>query len=143
MIAEHVEHDALGEVRVPAEVYYGAQTQRAVDNFPVSLRPLPPGLIHALGLLKGAAARANASLGLLPAHLADVIAQAAGEVAGGHWDAQFVVDVFQTGSGTSSNMNANEVIAKRANELLTGQRHPKQPVHPNDHVNLEIGRAHV
>jgi fumarate hydratase class II len=134
--AEHTERDALGAVHVPEDVYYGAQTQRALENFPVSLRPLPPGLIHALGLLKGAAARANAGLGLLPANLADAIEQAADEVADGHLDAQFVVDVFQTGSGTSSNMNANEVIAKRANERLTGKRHPKEPVHPNDHVNL-------
>lgn len=136
MLAEQIEQDALGEVHVPEDVYYGAQTQRALDNFPVSLRPLPAGVIHALGRLKEAAAQVHAALGLLPADLAAAIAQAAAEVAQGHFDAQFVVDVFQTGSGTSSNMNANEVIAKRANELLTGQRHPKKPVHPNDHVNL-------
>jgi fumarate hydratase class II len=135
MPAEHVEQDTLGEVRVPTDVYYGAQTQRAAENFPVSGRPLPAGLIHALGLLKGAAARANAALGLLPPDLADAVGRAADEVAQGQFDSQFIVDVFQTGSGTSSNMNANEVIAKRANELLTGQRHAKQPVHPNDHVN--------
>src|SRR2546425_12403640 len=95
--AERLEQDALGEVWVPENVYYGAQTQRAAGNFPVSLRPLPPGLIHALGLLKGAAARTNASLMLLPADLAEAIAQAADEVADGHFDAQFIVDVFQTG----------------------------------------------
>jgi fumarate hydratase class II len=136
MSADHIERDSLGDVRVPDEVYYGAQTVRARDNFPVSGRDLRPGLIHALGLLKGAAARANASLGLLPPQLADAIARAADEVAAGRFDAHFVVDVFQTGSGTSSNMNANEVIARRANESLTGRRSAKEPVHPNDHVNL-------
>jgi fumarate hydratase class II len=136
MSAEHSERDSLGEVRVPDDVYYGAQTVRARDNFPVSGRGLRPGLIRALGLLKGAAARANAALGLLPPQLADAIARAADEVVGGRLDDQFVVDVFQTGSGTSSNMNANEVIAKWANEALTGRRSAKEPVHPNDHVNL-------
>ena len=132
----HVEKDTLGEVRVPDDVYFGAQTQRALDNFPISQRGLPTSLIHALGLLKAAASVANAELGLLPRSLADGILQAAGEVAEGSLDRHFLVDVFQTGSGTSSNMNANEVIAKRANELLTGERHPGKPVHPNDHVNL-------
>src|SRR5438874_9908544 len=136
MSTDHVERDSLGEVRVPDDVYYGAQTRRAVLNFPVSGRGLPPRLVHALGRLKAAAARANASLGLLPAEPAGAIARAAGEVAAGRLDDQFVVDVFQTGSGTSSNMNANEVIAKRANEVLTGRRSAKEPVHPNDHVNL-------
>lgn len=136
MKAEHTEHDALGDVFVPDDVYYGAQTARARDNFPVSQRGIPPLLIHALGMLKAAAAHANAELGLLPTDLADAIARAANEVADGRHDPQFVVDVYQTGSGTSSHMNANEVIAKRANELLTGTRHPTQPVHPNDHVNL-------
>jgi fumarate hydratase, class II len=136
MPADHVERDALGEVRVPDDVYYGAQTTRARDNFPVSGRGIPADVVHALGLIKGAAARANAALGLLPATLADAIARAADEVAEGRHDGQFVVDVFQTGSGTSSNMNANEVIAKRANEILTGKRQAKEPVHPNDHVNL-------
>ncbi|HZT80750.1 MAG TPA: class II fumarate hydratase [Gemmataceae bacterium] len=136
MPAVHTERDSLGEVAVPDDVYYGAQTARARDNFPVSSRGLPPVLIHSLGLLKAAAARANRSLGLLPADLADAIARAADEVADGRFDDQFVVDVFQTGSGTSSNMNANEVIAHRANEILTGNRAAKAPVHPNDHVNL-------
>jgi fumarate hydratase class II len=135
MSAEHTERDSLGEVRVPDDVYYGPQTARARDNFPVSGRGLRPGLIHALGLLKAAGARANAALGLLPAPLADAIARAAAEVADGRFDDQFVVDVFQTGSGTSSHMNANEVIAHRANEVLTGRRSAKEPVHPNDHVN--------
>jgi fumarate hydratase class II len=136
MPSEHAERDSLGEVRVPDDVYYGAQTARARDNFPVSGRGLRPALVHALGLLKGAAARANAALGLLPADLAGAIARAADEVAEGRHDGQFVVDVFQTGSGTSSHMNANEVIAKRANETLTGRRQAKEPAHANDHVNL-------
>jgi fumarate hydratase class II len=135
MSAEHTERDSLGEVRVPDDVYYGAQTARARDNFPVSGRGLRPGLVSALGVVKGAAARANAALGLLPPPLADAIARAADEVADGRLDDQFVVDVFQTGSGTSSHMNANEVIARRANEILTGKRSAKDPVHPNDHVN--------
>src|SRR5438132_5693100 len=136
MPGDHVERDSLGDVRVPDDVYYGAQTQRAKDNFPVSGRGIPSELIQALALIKAAGARTNAELGLLPVPIADAIARAADEVAEGRFDDHFVVDVFQTGSGTSSHMNANEVIAKRANELLTGQRHPKEPVHPNDHVNL-------
>jgi fumarate hydratase class II len=136
MSVEHAEHDSLGEVQVPDDVYYGAQTRRAAGNFPVSGRGIPAALIHALGMLKAAAAKANAELGLLDPNLAAAITRAADEVAAGRLDSHFVVDVFQTGSGTSSNMNANEVIAKRANELLTGERHPKQPVHANDHVNL-------
>jgi fumarate hydratase class II len=135
MATDHVERDSLGEVRVPDDVYYGAQTRRAVLNFPISGRGLPPRLLHALGRLKAAAAHANAALGLLPSELATAIGRAADEVAAGRHDDQFVVDVFQTGSGTSSNMNANEVIAKRANELLTGRRNSKKPIHPNDHVN--------
>jgi fumarate hydratase class II len=136
MGGEHREHDALGEVTVSDDVYYGAQTARARDNFPISRRGISPLLIHALGTIKAAAACANAYLGLLQAHPAAGIARAAEEVANGRHDDQFIVDVYQTGSGTSSNMNANEVIAKRANEILTGRRHADEPVHPNDHVNL-------
>jgi fumarate hydratase class II len=136
MSAKHTEQDSLGEVQVPDDVYYGAQTHRAAENFPVSGRGIPASLIHALGMLKAAAAKTNADLGLLDPGLAGAITRAADEVAAGQLDSHFVVDVFQTGSGTSSNMNANEVIAKRANELLAGKRHPKQPVHPNDQVNL-------
>jgi fumarate hydratase, class II len=136
MAAEHTERDSLGEVPVPDDVYYGAQTARAAQNFPVSGRGIPAALVHALGSLKAAAATTNAELGLLDTTLAGAITRAADEVAAGRLDGQFVVDVFQTGSGTSSHMNANEVIAKRANELLTGRRDPRQPVHPNDHVNL-------
>ena len=135
MSTNHLEKDTLGEVRLPDDVYYDAQTQRARDNFPISHRGLPVDLIHALGLLKAAAVVANGALGLLPLPLVEAMRRGAEEVADGRLDAHFVVDVFQTGSGTSTNMNANEVIARRANELLTGQRHPSAPVHPNDHVN--------
>lgn len=124
-----VERDSLGEVQVPAGALYGAQTQRAVDNFPVSGLPLPRGFLRALGLIKAACARVNAELGLLPADVAAAIAEAAEAVARGEFDDQFPVDVFQTGSGTSSNMNANEVIA-----TLAG-RHLGRAVHPNDEVN--------
>jgi fumarate hydratase, class II len=125
-----IEKDSLGEMKVPAGAMYGPQTQRAVENFPISGEPLPAAFIHALGRVKQAAARVNAALGLVPAEVARAIDQAAGEVAAGRWDAQFPIDVFQTGSGTSTNMNANEVIAHRAGEIL-GKK-----VHPNDQVNL-------
>jgi fumarate hydratase class II len=124
-----IEHDSMGEVRVPADALWRAQTQRAVENFPVSGMRIDPALVRALGAIKWAAALANADLGVLPRDIADAIATAAGEVAaGGHYD-QFPIDVFQTGSGTSSNMNANEVIATLAERSLG------KPVHPNDHVN--------
>jgi fumarate hydratase class II len=128
-----LERDSLGEVRVPADAYYGAQTQRAVENFPVSGEPMPGEFVHALGWIKLAAARVNGQLGLLDPDRAERIAQAAREVAEGRLDAQFPIDVFQTGSATSSNMNANEVIARRAAEL---GRAKAPPIHPNDHVNL-------
>ncbi|MFH1137039.1 MAG: class II fumarate hydratase [Pseudomonadota bacterium] len=130
------EEDSLGVVRVPREAYYGAQTQRAADNFPISGLRFPRGFIRALGLIKKHAAAVNLELGGLSEEVARAVVQAAGETAAGAWDEQFVVDVFQTGSGTSTNMNANEVIAGRANEILTGRRGGKSPVHPNDHVNL-------
>ncbi len=130
------ERDALGEVRVPEGAYWGAQTQRAVENFPISGERLPRRFIEALGLVKRACALTNEELGLLPVHLAEWIAAAAQEVVDGRWDDEFPVDVFQTGSGTSTNMNANEVIANRAIELLGGAIGSKSPVHPNDHVNL-------
>jgi fumarate hydratase class II len=129
------ETDSLGEVEVPADALWGAQTQRAVGNFPVSGRRLPRRLIRALALIKKAAAEVNRESGALDPRLADAIIQAAHEVAIGQHDAQFPVDVFQTGSGTSSNMNANEVIANRAIQILGGQPGTKTPVHPNDHVN--------
>jgi len=124
----------MGEMQVPALAYYGAQTARAVENFPISGLRLPRRFIRALGLVKKHAARTNESLGLLPKGIADAIQSAAEEVISGSHDDQFVVDVFQTGSGTSTNMNANEVIANRACEVLGGQRGDRS-VHPNDHVN--------
>src|SRR5580693_3370141 len=115
-----IEKDSMGEVKVPAQAYYGAQTQRAVENFPISGQPLPKRLIHALGLVKAAAALANRDLGKLKPEIAGPIIAAAREVAAGKFDDQFPIDVYQTGSGTSSNMNANEVIASRAVEILGG-----------------------
>jgi fumarate hydratase class II len=131
-----IERDTMGEMQVPADVYYGAETQRAVDNFPVSGLRFPRVFIKALGLIKKYAAQANTDLGLLDPQLAKAVMAAADEVAAGKMDEEFVVDIFQTGSGTSTNMNVNEVIAARANELLTGKRKGKHPVHPNDHVNI-------
>jgi fumarate hydratase class II len=132
-----VEKDSMGEVKVPAQAYYGAQTQRAVENFPISGQPLPKRLIHALGLVKIAAAVANRDLGKLKSEVAEPIIQAAREVVAGKLDDQFPIDIYQTGSGTSSNMNANEVISNRAIELTKGDRFAtKKPIHPNDHVNM-------
>ncbi len=131
-----VERDSMGPVRVPKKAYYGAQTQRAVENFPVSGWRFGREFIYALSLVKFASARANRELGLLGKRPAGAIEQASQEVMEGRWDDQFVVDIFQTGSGTSTNMNANEVIANRANEILGGKRGTYRPVHPNDHVNL-------
>jgi fumarate hydratase class II len=130
-----VEKDSMGEVRVPAGAYYGAQSRRAVENFPVSGRPMPLPVVHAVALVKGFAAEVNAGLGLLPPPLAEAISRAARETVEGRFDDQFVVDVFQTGSGTSTNMNVNEVLANRANELLGKPLGEYEPVHPNDHVN--------
>ncbi len=129
------EYDSMGEVPVPEDAYYGAQTQRALENFAVSGLTFPASFIRAIGMIKKHAARVNCDLGLLPADLCNAIIQAAKETAEGKFDDQFVLDVFQTGSGTSTNMNANEVIAGRSNEILTGKRGGKSPVHPNDHVN--------
>jgi len=131
-----VERDTMGEMEVPAEAYYGASTQRAVINFPVSGIRFPRRFLRALGLIKAAAAAVNRDLGVLDKELAAAIAQAATEVAEGRLDAHFPLDVFQTGSGTSTNMNANEVIANRAAELLGGARGTRGKVHPNDHVNM-------
>ncbi|MEY9963428.1 fumarate hydratase class II [Streptacidiphilus sp. MAP12-16] len=127
--AYRTEHDSMGEVRVPADAKWGAQTQRAVENFPVSGQRLERAHIQALARIKAAAAKVNAELGVLDGATAKAISEAAEEVAEGRWDAEFPIDVFQTGSGTSSNMNANEVIAALAGERLGA------PVHPNDHVN--------
>ena len=139
------EHDSMGDVQVPAQAYYGAQTQRAVENFPISGWTLPKSLIHAMGLVKLACATANRDLGKLTKtgenKLSDAqvegLLKAAREVAEGKFDSEFPIDVFQTGSGTSSNMNANEVISNRAIEILGGDRFAQEnPVHPNDHVNM-------
>jgi len=129
-----VERDSMGPMEVPADAYYGASTQRAVLNFPISGLRFPRRFIKALGLIKRACAEVNRDLGLLDPRLAEAIVQASQEVAEGKWDDQFVVDIFQTGSGTSTNMNANEVIANRATEILGGERGSRL-VHPNDHVN--------
>ena len=130
-----IEKDSLGDVEVPADALYGAQTQRAVDNFPISDLRFPRRFIQALGLIKQSAARANHALGLLDDDKADAISQAAQRVIDGALDDQFPIDIFQTGSGTSTNMNANEVIANAATEILGGERGSKL-VHPNDDVNM-------
>ncbi len=132
--ATRTETDSFGPIEVPAQAYWGAQTQRSIQNFPIGGERMPVPLIRALGVIKQAAARVNAAH-RLDARLAQAIATAAAEVAAGAHDDQFPLVVWQTGSGTQTNMNANEVIAGRANELLTGQRGGKAPVHPNDHVN--------
>src|SRR3982751_5283921 len=130
------ETDSFGPIDVPADSYWGAQTERSIGNFPFGLREqMPVEIVHALGFVKQAAARVNARDGGLDAGLAEAIQQAAGEVATGMHDDQFPLVIWQTGSGTQSNMNANEVVAGRANEILTGTRGGKSPVHPNDHVN--------
>ena len=140
-----VEHDSMGDVKVPAQAYYGAQTQRAVENFPISGWPLHTDLIHAIGLVKYACGVANRDLekltgsgkNPLTGEQVDALLQATREVAEGKLDDEFPIDVFQTGSGTSSNMNANEVIANRAIEILGGDRFAaEKPIHPNDHVNM-------
>ncbi|MGE5610818.1 MAG: class II fumarate hydratase [Bacillota bacterium] len=137
MSKTRTERDSMGEMQVPAHVHYGAQTARAVENFPISNLRFPRRFIAALGLIKSAAAQVNHQLGLLDDQRAQLIQQAAQEVVDGRLDSEFVVDIFQTGSGTSTNMNANEVIASRANEIATGKHGGKEPVHPNDHVNME------
>jgi len=136
------ERDTMGEMQVPADALYGASTARAVENFPIANRPLPPAVIHAFGHLKAACAQANLDLGKLEPRIAEAILAAADEVAEGKHDAQFPVDVYQTGSGTSTNMNANEVIANLANARLVGNGQRAEGsdeglrVHPNDHVNM-------
>jgi fumarate hydratase class II len=131
------EKDSMGEMRVPADAHYGAQTARAVENFPISDLRLGRRFIAALGLIKFAAAQTNHAMHVLDENRRSLLQQAARDVIDGRLDDQFVVDVFQTGSGTSTNMNANEVIASRANEIATGKRGGKSPVHPNDHVNQQ------
>jgi fumarate hydratase class II len=131
-----IERDSMGELQVPADAYYGAQTMRAVLNFPISELRFPRSFIQALGRIKLAAAEVNAELELLDGELAKAIVGAAQEVVDGKLDDHFVLDIFQTGSGTSTNMNANEVISNRAIEILGGELGSRDPVHPNDHVNI-------
>lgn len=133
--ATRIERDTMGELPVPSNAYYGVQTARAIENFPISSLRIPRSMIRAMGLIKRAAASVNHSLKLLDKKPADAIVRAATEVVDGRLDAEFPVDIFQTGSGTSTNMNTNEVISNRATELLGGARGSKL-VHPNDHVNL-------
>jgi len=130
-----IEKDTMGEIRVPEDKYWGAQTQRAVENFPISGWEMPEEIIKAIAIIKWASARANAELGLIPENIKDAICKAAEEIYEGKLKGNFPVDVFQTGSGTSTNMNVNEVIANRANEILGYEKGKKYPVHPNDHVN--------
>ena len=144
MVEMRIEHDTMGEVALPRDAYYSSQTQRAVDNFPISGKPIAPDLIHALGLVKKVAATVNFKLGKfekiakpLGKEEVDAIIAAAAEVAEGKFDSEFPIDVYQTGSGTSSNMNTNEVVSNRAIEILGGDRFDQNKrVHPNDHVNL-------
>ncbi len=131
-----IETDSIGEIAVPAACYWGAQTQRSLHHFAIGQDIMPLEIIHALALLKRAAAMANQTLGLLPAEKAQWITLAADEVCAGKLDTQFPLHVWQTGSGTQTNMNVNEVIANRAIELAGGERGSKQPIHPNDHVNM-------
>ena len=130
-----IERDSMGPMEVPSEAYYGASTMRAVLNFPISRLRFSRSFIHALALIKGTAAQVNVELGLLDKSIGDPLARAAQEVAEGKFDQHFVLDIFQTGSGTSTNMNANEVIANRASELMGGEPGSRK-VHPNDHVNI-------
>jgi len=135
-MSEHrIETDSLGEVEVPAGAYYGAQTERARQNFPISGQRFPRSFIAALGMIKGEAAAVNESMEIVSSEIAGAIRSAAAEVAEGKHDADFPLDIFQTGSGTSTNMNSNEVISNRAIEILGGTMGSKDPVHPNDHVN--------
>src|SRR6478735_6889436 len=134
--ATRTETDSFGPIEVRADSYWGAQTERSIENFPFGPREqMPLEIVHALGFVKQAAARVNARIGGLDPNIAEAIQQAAAEVARGDLDNQFPLVIWQTGSGTQSNMNANEVVAGRANEILTGNRGGKAPVHPNDHVN--------
>ena len=136
MTTNRIETDSFGDIAVPADRYWGAQTQRSLENFKIGGERMPLPLIHALGVIKRAAAVVNQDLGLLDDNLASAIVSAADEIMAGQLDDHFPLVVWQTGSGTQTNMNANEVIANRANEMLGGKRGTKSPVHPNDHVNM-------
>jgi fumarate hydratase class II len=130
-----IDKDSLGDVKIPKEAYWGAQTQRAIDNFPVSGIAFSSPFIRSMAIIKRACASVNRDMNLLDRRSADAIAKACDEIIDGRFADQFPLDIFQTGSGTSTNMNVNEVVATRANEILTGQKNGKKPVHPNDHVN--------
>ena len=136
MTDTRTETDSIGPIEVPDRAYWGAQTQRSIENFPFGPEErMPIGIVHALAIVKQAAARVNRRHGV-PSDIADAIEAAGGDVAAGRFDDQFPLVIWQTGSGTQSNMNVNEVIAGRANEMLAGKRGGKAPVHPNDHVNM-------
>ena len=134
--AMRIESDSMGTIEVPSNVYWGAQTARSLMHFDIGRDVMPPELIHAFGVLKKAAALVNQELGKLPPEKARLIAQAADEVIAGKLDDQFPLRIWQTGSGTQTNMNANEVISNRAIELAGGVLGSKNPIHPNDHVNM-------
>src|SRR4029078_6429398 len=138
-----IEKDSLGPVEVPARAYYGAQTERARQNFPVSGVRFPRRFLAALAMIKSECAAVNAEMGIVPRKLADAIRQAAEEVVEGKLDLHFPLYIFQTGSGTSTNMNANEVISNRAIEILGGTLGSKDPVHPNNHVNAGQDSQHL
>ncbi len=131
-----IEKDSMGEVKVPVDAYYGAQTQRAVDNFPISGLKFSRSFIQALGYIKKAAASVNRELGTVDSSIAEYIIKVAEEVIDGKFDKDFAIDIYQTGSGTSTNMNANEIIARRANELAKKDGKENLKIHPNDHVNF-------
>src|SRR3990167_5092871 len=133
--ATRQESDSMGQMEVPENAYWGAQTQRSIEHFAIGRDLMPKELLHAFGVLKKAAAQSNAELGLMQPDMRDIIVKAADQVIAGELDDQFPLHVWQTGSGTQTNMNANEVISARANELATGKLGGKHPVHPNDHVN--------
>ena len=130
------EKDSMGFVEVPDDVYYGAQTKRALDNFPISNIKIPFDLIYSIAIIKRSAAIINHKLGKLELKVKDAIVQASDDIIEKKLDDNFIIDIFQTGSGTSTNMNVNEVIANRANEILGGKLGDKSPIHPNDHVNM-------
>ena len=130
------EKDTMGEIKLPDDSYYGAQSQRAFENFQISNIKIPRPMIASIAMIKRSAAIVNNKLNLLDSSIKDAIVRASDEVIQGKFDNQFIVDIYQTGSGTSSNMNANEVIANRACEILKGKKGDKSLVHPNDHVNL-------
>ena len=130
------EKDTMGKVQVPDNSYYGSQTQRAFENFQISNIKIPRAMISSIAMIKRSAAIVNNKLGLLDSKIKDAIVHASDEMIQGKFDNQFIVDIYQTGSGTSSNMNANEIIANRACEILKGKKGDKSLVHPNDHVNL-------